>query len=131
MKRKILLIALLIVAMASCKKSDTSSNPTPTPAASIIGNWHDDGSSGSSGSTLVFNANNTYSLSVAGNEMDGGTYTISSTKVTLKTTSSLFCTVNASCNYTFSVTATTLKFTYMNDGCSQRFPFFNLTYTRQ
>ncbi|MEI6695844.1 MAG: hypothetical protein WCO13_07230 [Bacteroidota bacterium] len=124
--KKIIQIAMLLFLVSvftiSCKKDTTT-----TPAtASMIGIWTD----ASSGGKLIITSTK-FSIYGSGLNLDEDTYTISSSNITLKTTSSLFCTLNTTCSYQFTVTSTKLSFTKVTDACYQRNAYMNVTYTRQ
>ncbi len=120
-----MLLFFVSVFTISCKKDENPKLPTPPPA-SIIGTWTNAGSGGK----LVITASN-FTLYGIGISLDEDTYTINSSTITLKTTSSLFCTEDETCSYKFTVTSTNLSFTLVNDACYQRNAYMNVTYTRE
>ncbi len=119
-KSYVLLIALFIVAISACKKEE------PKPVVSIYGTWVNAVSMG----TLVINANNTYTILASGTNIENGNCTISASNISFKPTTSSFCNLAETAVYTFELTATTLKLTQVNEGCTQRYAYLNLAFIK-
>ncbi len=119
MKKQIAFLSFALVMSTiffySCSKSSDS---TPAPAVTIVGNWTKTVQTYPFIISII--SNNSYTVSMAGTIGESGTYTSTSSSITLNATGGTSSCINIPGKYNFSISGNTLSFSLVSDTCNGR-----------